>query len=89
MQAIHNASDGTCPIFKLFQRAKIQDKCKQFTTVEGAIDGMKRLFQRAKIQDKCKQFTTTCLVTMLHLWLFQRAKIQDKCKQFTTYVSDW
>ncbi len=26
----------TCSIFKLFQRAKIQDKCKQFTTYQYA-----------------------------------------------------
>ena len=42
----------------LFQRAKIQDKCKQFTTAGGKEAFIVKLFQRAKIQDKCKQFTT-------------------------------
>ena len=41
----------------LFQRAKIQDKCKQFTTISYFIGERNVLFQRAKIQDKCKQFT--------------------------------
>ena len=43
---------------RLFQRAKIQDKCKQFTTRPQLMETLIRLFQRAKIQDKCKQFTT-------------------------------
>ena len=43
---------------KLFQRAKIQDKCKQFTTLWCVCTSRYWLFQRAKIQDKCKQFTT-------------------------------
>ena len=43
---------------RLFQRAKIQDKCKQFTTKLLDVNSFDWLFQRAKIQDKCKQFTT-------------------------------
>ena len=43
---------------ELFQRAKIQDKCKQFTTIFFLVLLLHLLFQRAKIQDKCKQFTT-------------------------------
>ena len=43
----------------LFQRAKIQVICKQFTTVAVGKIPQLGLFQRAKIQDKCKQFTTT------------------------------
>ena len=33
MQAIHNDSVANDGDVKLFQRAKIQDKCKQFTTI--------------------------------------------------------
>ncbi len=32
MQAIHNMMHTTAMMMTLFQRAKIQDKCKQFTT---------------------------------------------------------
>ena len=32
MQAIHNSYEAICNYIELFQRAKIQDKCKQFTT---------------------------------------------------------
>ena len=67
----------------LFQRAKIQDKCKQFTTHLTVLPLMIVLFQRAKIQDKCKQFTTISYFIGERNVLFQRAKIQDKCKQFT------
>ena len=70
--------------WKLFQRAKIQDKCKQFTTAQRRTVNKLKLFQRAKIQDKCKQFTTDYESTKPNHRLFQRAKIQDKCKQFTT-----
>ena len=68
----------------LFQRAKIQDKCKQFTTVPFKLLPSFVLFQRAKIQDKCKQFTTGQRYNYHFVLLFQRAKIQDKCKQFKT-----
>ena len=69
----------------LFQRAKIQDKCKQFTTKNQGMIPWCLLFQRAKIQDKCKQFTTIKEVFDKNLLLFQRAKIQDKCKQFFVF----
>ena len=58
MQAIHNELVLVELDAMLFQRAKIQDKCKQFTTVHGQTLTVAELFQRAKIQDKCKQFTT-------------------------------
>ena len=58
MQAIHNAVAPVYPSWALFQRAKIQDKCKQFTTEKLTVYLGHELFQRAKIQDKCKQFTT-------------------------------
>ena len=58
MQAIHNTAARPPASLKLFQRAKIQDKCKQFTTYPNFARPEARLFQRAKIQDKCKQFTT-------------------------------
>ena len=84
MQAIHNNIAANHNLGKLFQRAKIQDKCKQFTTCRMIKPKYISLFQRAKIQDKCKQFTTL-IILLIHLQLlFQRAKIQDKCKQFTT-----
>ena len=72
----------------MFQRAKIQDKCKQFTTAASFCRISGKLFQRAKIQDKCKQFTTVHLKETEPEMLFQRAKIQDKCKQFTTPSSN-
>ena len=86
MQAIHNVLRNGGSIQLLFQRAKIQDKCKQFTTTLAYILGYGWLFQRAKIQDKCKQFTTDFYEWVYSLKLFQRAKIQDKCKQFTTCI---
>ena len=58
MQAIHNNKLINISKNSLFQRAKIQDKCKQFTTISLLTFGTFTLFQRAKIQDKCKQFTT-------------------------------
>ena len=58
MQAIHNGTSEVSDLHLLFQRAKIQDKCKQFTTMSRMLPPMTTLFQRAKIQDKCKQFTT-------------------------------
>ena len=58
MQAIHNMADELLISDLLFQRAKIQDKCKQFTTGRRDVRTTLGLFQRAKIQDKCKQFTT-------------------------------
>ena len=58
MQAIHNDSEFGAELRQLFQRAKIQDKCKQFTTLMFKTNCKMKLFQRAKIQDKCKQFTT-------------------------------
>ena len=58
MQAIHNNAKLAGGWTPLFQRAKIQDKCKQFTTQKTVFAEMRKLFQRAKIQDKCKQFTT-------------------------------
>ena len=58
MQAIHNFAYGVKSDFGLFQRAKVQDKCKQFTTCRLVVKRLKVLFQRAKVQDKCKQFTT-------------------------------
>ena len=76
--------DKCCLALVLFQRAKIQDKCKQFTTGFTVNISTCTLFQRAKIQDKCKQFTTVGLVACPLRALFQRAKIQDKCMQFTT-----
>ena len=84
MQAIHNGFDIILARYELFQRAKIQDKCKQFTTTLHKVILPLLLFQRAKIQDKCKQFTTSVLDDPIERELFQRAKIQDKCKQFTT-----
>ena len=84
MQAIHNSALGDVWSLWLFQRAKIQDKCKQFTTRRAFGTGGLWLFQRAKIQDKCKQFTTKIYYFPADYLLFQRAKIQDKCKQFTT-----
>ena len=72
----------------MFQRAKIQDKCKQFTTKQIQWYDEQMLFQRAKIQDKCKQFTTLLQTALIIGLLFQRAKIQDKCKQFTTQRGD-
>ena len=59
MQAIHNNQLRLTNYVELFQRAKIQDKCKQFTTRATALQRFLELFQRAKIQDKCKQFTTS------------------------------
>ena len=85
MQAIHNSSERWRSASALFQRAKIQDKCKQFTTLGEMPSIRHKLFQRAKIQDKCKQFTTTSRWCRWRPRLFQRAKIQDKCKQFTTF----
>ena len=61
----------------LFQRAKIQDKCKQFTTIPEGFGGALLLFQRAKIQDKCKQFTTTARFFGKILPLFQSTTIQE------------
>ena len=58
MQAIHNVAPHIALDEPLFQRAKIQDKCKQFTTGGAAAFLDVVLFQRAKIQDKYKQFTT-------------------------------
>jgi hypothetical protein len=84
MQAIHNINVLVLMAVMLFQRAKIQDKCKQFTTIIHKVDLRNVLFQRAKIQDKCKQFTTDKGRVLKRSVLFQRAKIQDKCKQFTT-----
>ena len=84
MQAIHNISPVLYVCHSLFQRAKIQDKCKQFTTSPSIRHFGEMLFQRAKIQDKCKQFTTEKVKSSFEKALFQRAKIQDKCKQFTT-----
>ena len=86
MQAIHNYENEHHQGDTLFQRAKIQDKCKQFTTVSLSKSLPLKLFQRAKIQDKCKQFTTVTFDIADPTVLFQRAKIQDKCKQFTTVV---
>ena len=86
MQAIHNQQGRLFSDIQLFQRAKIQDKCKQFTTTTAMLTQQTKLFQRAKIQDKCKQFTTELESQLFVLKLFQRAKIQDKCKQFTTQV---
>ncbi|MBR0176050.1 MAG: hypothetical protein IJQ11_01295, partial [Bacteroidales bacterium] len=45
----HTGSVGA-HIGPLFQRAKIQDKCKQFTTMAGVMCWLVMLFQRAKIQ---------------------------------------
>ena len=84
MQAIHNIFMILINTDLLFQRAKIQDKCKQFTTAFPWFEFVEGLFQRAKIQDKCKQFTTASDFQANGIVLFQRAKIQDKCKQFTT-----
>ena len=84
MQAIHNSQGRNQGEDGLFQRAKIQVKCKQFTTsVDFRLFDVV-LFQRAKIQVKCKQFTTGFNVILTLDLLFQRAKIQVKCKQFTT-----
>ena len=68
----------------LFQRAKIQDKCKQFTTAlydkfHGTCCFKE---QRYKINASKSQRYSVC--SSFSPWLFQRAKIQDKCKQFTT-----
>ena len=58
MQAIHNTDSNGFRVYLLFQRAKIQVKCKQFTTELEQFKDANELFQRAKIQVKCKQFTT-------------------------------
>ena len=84
MQAIHNNIREIFLMKQLFQRAKLQDKRKQFTTNwEGTLTGSV-LFQRAKLQDKRKQFTTYFVYMGFDCMLFQRAKLQDKRKQFTT-----
>ena len=84
MQAIHNLVGVDVRAALLFQRAKIQVKCKQFTTRGAFFAPPTALFQRAKIQVKCKQFTTCRRIRSGTPALFQRAKIQVKCKQFTT-----
>ncbi len=68
----------------MFQRAKVQDKRKQFTTNAPMLAFNEALFQRAKVQDKRKQFTTLSADDLKTQLLFQRAKVQDKRKQFTT-----
>ena len=83
MQAIHNTETQSVSLNSLFQRAKIQDKCKQFTTIDAETQNTFELFQRAKIQDKCKQFTTLAIDRVLADCCFkeQRYKINASNSQ--------
>ena len=84
MQAIHNVPLTVKAETSLFQRAKIQDKCKQFTTQRSSFSSSSCCFkeQRYKINASNSQLLASAHDDRLEL--FQRAKIQDKCKQFTT-----
>ena len=70
MQAIHNEWYDDEKSAALFQRAKIQVKCKQFTTHIRKYIRITLLFQRAKIQVKCKQFKTAIVELLVDFLLF-------------------
>ena len=86
MQAIHNEAEANQAELVLFQRAKIQDKCKQFTTEKDYIDKIFSCFkeQRYKINASNSQQETGEAYPSVCCFKEQRYKINASNSQPVT-----
>ena len=83
MQAIHNRQPKDPKVCGLFQRAKIQDKCKQFTTVLNKCSSFWCCFkeQRYKINASNSQQESKKRIDKLGCFKEQRYKINASNSQ--------